>query len=492
MKKKIFIVLLFVGSCSLFANTNLVGLYNFTDPDYLDLDLSGNLKNLTFNGSPVYDEDTKVLVFDGVNDYATTSINPVGSFSLSMWVKPASTVNCDIIRSTTGPRGYAVVMVNGSFRVYVYGNEYSVLQTGVMAEVGKWYHIAVVFEDNGLPPVSGIYEGTTKVYVDGVLKIEAPDYYQPISSSVTYIGTSTASSGFYSGSIKELAISKGALIPSQVAMLATGLYSPIDVANQNSNCITAELPYSYYPFADPNDLSVSAKDFGTNKSNLTFYGSPEGSDGYLTFDGTNDYATAVINPAGSFSISLWIKADTLPENVYPKQAGIIRAGSGRRGYMIRYAQNAIRAHVYGDDYNSMNFTYSPANLLGKWCHIGLTFEADGEPRGDGTYAGTSKLYVDGVFKAEDTADTYLPHVGSITYIATDAGGTKDYFDGIIDDLAVWNRVLADDEMAALASRAALPLDLSKSINVADFNADCKVNLLDFAILADQWLSSAIR
>ena len=81
------------------------------------------------------------------------------------------------------------------------------------------------------------------------------------------------------------------------------------------------------------------------------------------------------------------------------------------------------------------------------------------------------LYVDGVREAYNSASGSLSVSASSVYIG---GSPSQSFNGLIDDVLIYNRALSEEEIQELAC----PIDL---------NMDGSVNFKDFAELADNWL-----
>ena len=57
-------------------------------------------------------------------------------------------------------------------------------------------------------------------------------------------------------------------------------------------------------------------------------------------------------------------------------------------------------------------------------------------------------------------------------------------DGLIDDLRIYNYALSSGEIMAIYNDSPL---VCSELPDGDYNEDCKVDLLDFAILSSDWL-----
>ena len=123
---------------------------------------------------------------------------------------------------------------------------------------------------------------------------------------------------------------------------------------------------------------------------------------------------------------------------------------------------------------------------GLWHHIGLIY--DGEIR---------KLYVDGRIATQDNESLD----GNLTWCdgMMNIGGDKTlagfyYWDGLIDDVRIYDSVLSDKEIMSVEQgfaggdvRVCLGDLLSDLDLSSDLNDDCAVDMEDIIILAEKWL-----
>jgi hypothetical protein len=153
----------------------------------------------------------------------------------------------------------------------------------------------------------------------------------------------------------------------------------------------------------------------------------------LQFDGQNDFvalpdSSSLPTGNGSYTLEAWIKPDAMGDR------GIIGWGPwGRQSEVnaLRLMGNGqIRHYWWGNDLD-----VTVGNLAdGQWHHVAATF--DGKTR---------RVYVDGVLKGSDTPPPHkLPVVAKNIRIGSTNNG--EFFKGAIDDAAIWNRSLSQDEI----------------------------------------------
>ena len=181
-------------------------------------------------------------------------------------------------------------------------------------------------------------------------------------------------------------------------------------------------------------------------------------DGGLDFDGVNDYVDAgTFDVAGSgLTMMGWFNANTLGDN----DPRIVSKSSGPDAVDViwqfstespwdetnRYLRMRIRAGG-----TVTTFADTATNVtLGEW-HLGVA-----------TYdnaTGDMRLYLDGALIANTTHAVGGPiDAGPTVPVAIGANGTAErFFDGILDDVRVYNRALSATEIAELYAAATGPL-----------------------------------
>ncbi len=145
-----------------------------------------------------------------------------------------------------------------------------------------------------------------------------------------------------------------------------------------------------------------------------------------------------LRPSSALSIAAWVKVDTFA--YYTGIAAMIHdSGAVESGYMLminNYSFDGFGGAVCGSD-GGLGYINDGTYSTGTWYHVAITFNGS-----------TETLYVNASSVAsgsESSPINYTP--GSAFEIGRYADDDEDRrFDGIIDDVGVWNRVLTSTEL----------------------------------------------
>ena len=118
----------------------------------------------------------------------------------------------------------------------------------------------------------------------------------------------------------------------------------------------------------------------------------------------------------------------------------------------------------------------------QWVHVAVSLNGN-----------TGRLYVNGVMVARNTGMTHDPinFKPALNYIGKSLSATEPYFNGLIDDLKIYNSALSNTQIAQeyIAVKGGWICDAEGSAALRyDFNSDCRVDLVDFARFAGDWLN----
>ncbi len=171
------------------------------------------------------------------------------------------------------------------------------------------------------------------------------------------------------------------------------------------------------------DLSVS----GIIDTALHF----NGADDVIDLNDGNDFDFVT---GDDFSVSFWIKPD-----VWTNGLRIFSNDDGVNGYQIIEATSG--GSGTGDNIqfwgNGGNLVVSTDEIvIGEWNHIVITFDS-----------GTAKIYINA--STPFTGSTTISASTEDLFIGVDPSGPDNYYDGVIDEIGIWNRTLSQSEITQL-------------------------------------------
>jgi len=160
-----------------------------------------------------------------------------------------------------------------------------------------------------------------------------------------------------------------------------------------------------------------------------------------------------LNPAGSFSVAFWARVEGA--------AGIWRspvtsrdsvAGNIVSGYNVYAGTNDRWQFWTGSGTTAWDLLVGPAVALNAWTHLVVRFEASGGPDANGGYTGSKTLFVNGVNVASSSGNKYKPNARQPLHIGS-GGNPSDFtlypFEGLIDEMRVYNAALAQSQVTTL-------------------------------------------
>ena len=173
-----------------------------------------------------------------------------------------------------------------------------------------------------------------------------------------------------------------------------------------------------------------------------------------------DAAQSGLAITGDLSISLWTKLESALGADEGRQF-ISKAVAGQRSYSFlleSFGGNFIDFSVSDDGTanSTAQKTWEPS--AGVFYHVAVTYDAS---------AGEVKFYIDGSQLSTTVTGMPTSIFDSTTafYIGVFGTGTGSPFDGIIDEVGIWNKVLTDAEVTELyngGAGLAYPLTISST------------------------------
>ena len=139
-----------------------------------------------------------------------------------------------------------------------------------------------------------------------------------------------------------------------------------------------------------------------------------------------------------FSYSCWIYVPVL-QSAYN---GFFEVQGSASFYSCLDTDNHIRSVITFDDATYINTTSNAAITAGEWVSIIMTYDRDG----------TSKLYINGTLQTdqENVSAGAAVNIQTALPLRIGRGGNSTwYFNGSIDDVYLWTKVLTQDEVNAI-------------------------------------------
>ncbi|MFZ3099668.1 MAG: LamG domain-containing protein, partial [Minisyncoccales bacterium] len=400
-------------------------------------DKSGNNNNGTLvNGATwAQGKHGSALSFDGTDDYVDAGneekLQITGSITISAWVKTNSvtTFNGIVTKyyAADGKRGYALEFnpyapAGGGLRFILSNNGTAVTQVSTNQVLpNQWAYI------------TGVYDGSSmKLFVDGVLR-GSVSYSAGIynTGENLFLGRSIGYASF-NGQIDEVKIYDYARTEEEIRLdynagLATHLGPSGKTCSEDpAGCMDFGLA-GHWDMDEGSGSIINDKSGNNNTCSLV--NGPVWSKGKtgsaLYFDGENDYAdcNTAANDMSSVvgTVELWAKADRGVGYAF-------RSNTNTRTYIYRSSTGF--SLIKGDPAANISF---PSTPIGGWHHLVLVWDS-------GVFWG----YQDGVQTASKNFSSDF--TTSLIRIGQHGSDTASAFDGDVDEVKIYNRVLSAEEV----------------------------------------------
>ena len=316
--------------------------------------------------------------------------------------------------------------------------------TGIQPAIDEWHHVAVTFD--GGAGLGAVYYDGEKVAVDF-----APPFPPGVGTAVTegfHIGSYRGGNGrFFNGLIDDVGVWTRVLNESEISYLADGNAIP---KPDPTKSIVQGLKASWHFDGDFKSLSSQFDGVPINGASIST-DAKVGSGAVSVSQAEEQYvdvdSQVIADGAFTYSVAGWFK---------------VTGGTGRRFLWETSPSNwAISAEVTPGgnvkafaklaDASSHSADTGIQPALDEWHHVAVTFDGG---------AGLGAVYYDGEKVAVDFAPPFPPGVGTAVtegfHIGSYRGGNGRFFNGLIDDVGVWDRVLSELEIGYLAGGNPIP------------------------------------
>jgi len=434
-------------------------------------DIAGFPNNGTHvNGpTPVSGKVAGALRFDGVNDHVRVPDHAelnvgTGNFTLDAWVRTGSSGLIVLVDKRSGPtpQGYSLFLVNGRLGFQMANGvgssvcaatptpgracvNYVAPPTSPNVADGQWHHVAAVVDRANA--TSGV-----RLYVDGVQVFAGSPLTGNLdNTSDLYLGMRTPAQnggGFLPGDLDEVELIKRALTQQEIQAIFN--------AGSAGKCKCVQPPLGmvawYRMDGNANDFGGSNNPSATNAISFVAgkdnQGVTFGSGGYIEIPHSSALAIQ------RFTIDAWVKPNGAPlapaSNNDFWGAVIVQKGlSPPTGYtnvpisLWWSAQQQKFGFTFGNQ-NTDRIVSSSTFPAGQWYHVAATYDGS-----------TMKLYVNGNLEASKpftssiTYDPSIPWTIGSTAAPIRAAGYPRTFNGVIDEVEIFNRALSQAEIQAI-------------------------------------------
>lgn len=393
-------------------------------------DESANENHGTITGDVAAAEDRfgnpqGAYYFDGNGDYITlanAASFEVAEYTYSAWIKPEDMASANVVLGIGGSGGDQVLAygTNGAYLSSYTKNQQNTVSvnSGGQDLNNEWHHILAIRTAT-----------SAEIYVDGILmESKTPDFTTVAYgfSSWATIGRShrTVSDAF-KGAIDDVLIYDRALTSIEIAELC-----PKTCAYKEDNLIARYL------------FSNDVTDSYVNGLDVTMSGDPQfvadrfgNANSAIDMDGNGDYVSTTnsLFHLSEYSYSLWIKPT--------EQSGTVLAvGNSGGDQTVVYSSTSFGSASYTkNQQNISNAHAGTMDLNAEWHHV-VVLRADT----------IHKLYLDGVLIAENTPDfTTVAYGSSDLFLLGKSHRNNDHFNGVIDDVLIYDVVLTEEEIIDL-------------------------------------------
>ena len=427
--------------------------------------------------------------FNGSDDYVLRTSNvtsDVSDWTIMAWIKPANLSQIGIaVYNGSNAGGFGFGISNGSSSagnkfVGVFGNV-GWLDSGYsFTEANRWYHVTMTRDGS-----------TTRFYVDGVQTSNTTSATPLTIGSFFSVGAEIDNSGspyrYFAGAIDEVQVFDKLISLDEIKLAAqhypSAIYtSPVidfgnnatswnsfswselgvgtgdgETAANNSNLVAqwkfnetsgttadnaagtcgSSCDGTLTNFSNTSSQDIIAASGWTSDNGRW----PSSGPAALMFDGVDDYVNTGLNPSttlgNDFTISAWIKI-----NNQGNYRGVAGNHSSYQG--IAFLQNNHSSNywsvTYGDGAAWRSLHVDESDLtLGEWHYVVGVYDTGA--------SGSITAYVDGLKVASMAVSTTVSHLSSF-YIGRALASSDRYFDGTIDNIQVYSRLLTPSEVLA--------------------------------------------
>lgn len=318
----------------------------------------------------------------------------------------------------------------GNVLAWTGGNGGDTPDEGPAVNDGEWHHVAAVTDAN-----SG-----KRLYIDGQLAATHPDENATIEQNTmpVMIGENPdARNREWEGGIDEVGIWTRALSEAEIIQLSQqSLGDALGLNEWSGN----DGLVAHWRFDGNYDDSVGGFN-GEPRGDVSFTDGPDGFGQAILLNGEDQHVEITGGnendlefPGGDMSISGWFRVDNFDTN----WQALISKGEGSNYRVARRGGSGKIAYAGGIGEPG---EAAPDVNDGEWHHFVAISDS----------SKSTQLWIDGVLAEETDSAPTLGESDLPLLIGENPGARNREWEGAIDDIAIWNRVLTADEIADLST-----------------------------------------
>jgi filamentous hemagglutinin family protein len=260
----------------------------------------------------------------------------------------------------------------------------------------------------------------------------------------------------------------------------TYLLDPTDITIYGNTTSVFDNPglVAYYALNDGSGTSATDSSGNGNTGTLTngptwsstVAPTPQANSYSLSLDGTNDYVSTsyTSNLDRNMTVSVWFKTSNASSG-YPTLVSKSSNGGGD-GWLIGFKSNTGQFGITAPSVAAI--AYGATNLADGTWHNGVVTISSGA-------TATYTVYIDGTQVAQGTSSSAVDSGYHLT-IGADQQGALGYFNGLVDDVRVFNNVLSANDVAELYGSRFTVAGIHDMSQTADVSIQASHNItLDF-------------
>jgi len=405
------------GKCALDCGPELPELLAWWKAQNNANDSAGSHNGTSYGATYDSGRTGQAFEFDGesyVSVPNSSDLEITGPFSIEAWVKYSGEGNKTIIAKGTDydvPVDWALSINEDRLRPHVQlDSSWHYFDCETPLQPDTWYHVVMVYTGSSLDGyVNGTLDGS--VEVSGTVNS---------SEETLRIGVYSAGDGhaYFSGLIDELSLYSRALSANDIQVLYQ--------AGAAAKCTEC---YFVYPWQTALWQANNSAADALNTHNGTWTGSSAYANAVngagFDFDGSSYVSVnnaSALQFTGSFTIDAWVKIDTTSNNM------IVSKGASPLDYGLEITSaNKLKAHARIGG-TSQTLTCNTTLVPGNWYYVAMVYDGS-----------TLRGYVNGVQDGSLTVSGSVGTSSSSLFIGK-------YFQGTVDDVAVYGRALSPHEI----------------------------------------------